>query len=77
MVSLDHEHGEGGDLELVSYLEDPTVSTVIRRGELVLEGSRYLDETGETDGWGEPIRQPPPGGTSAQHNPMLRGARPE
>jgi hypothetical protein len=66
-----------GDVETIFYAEDPILSPVIRRGEFRLVGKRYLDETDETDGWGEPIRQPPPGWTSGQHNPMLRGARPE
>jgi hypothetical protein len=65
-----------GTVETIFYAQDPTLSPVIRRGDFRLAGKRYLDETDETDGWGEPIRQPPPGWTSVQHNPMLRGARP-
>jgi hypothetical protein len=54
------ERGEAATLEVFSYIDDPTVSTVIRRGDVILTGAHHLDDTGELGADGEPIRMPPP-----------------
>lgn len=65
-----------GTITETFYIQDPTApEPAIRRGELVLVGDRYLDETGELDGDGEPLRAPPPQWTAVSDNPNLRGVR--
>ena len=57
--------GGAGWADTVSYVDEPS-EPVIRRGELTLTGEQYLDETGETDAWGEPFRRPPPGWSAVE-----------
>ena len=68
------EHGEPGTVETIFYAPDPTLSTVIRRDDMFLTGERFLDETGELDAYGEPIRRPPARWTVVDPNPNLKGA---
>ena len=70
------EHGEPGGIDETRYMQDPGApESMIRRGELVHVGERYLDETDELDFEGEPIREPPPRWSSVPNNHHLKGIR--
>ena len=63
-----------GTVETVVYARDAYIDPVIRRDDMFLTGERYLDETGERDAYGEPIRRPPARWTAVEPNPNLKGA---